>query len=110
MTEIKLPIFQIDQNKIQLQVDTDIYSTDIITDALYKFTDIYYIYQSIDEAKHNLITIIFESKESRTISNTVVKLFCNELIDQKVRYNINKRFGKIRDMIVEEAFKPVNKK
>ena len=38
------------------------------------------------------------------------KQFCNELIDQQIRYNTNAQFGHIRDMIVQEAFKPVTSK
>ena len=53
--------------------------------------------------------VVFESKESNSISEETVKRFCNELIDQQVRYNTNQQFGHIRDLIVEEAFKPVSK-
>jgi His-Xaa-Ser system protein HxsD len=53
--------------------------------------------------------VIFESKASQLVTEEVVKQFCNDLIDQQVRYNTEKQFGHIRDLIVEEAFKPVNK-
>ena len=33
----------------------------------------------------------------------------HELIDQQVRHNTNLQFGHIRELIVEEAFKPVSK-
>ena len=55
------------------------------------------------------IVVIFESKDGNTVTEEDVKQFCNELIDQQVRYNTNLQFGYIRDLIVEEAFKPVNK-
>ena len=45
----------------------------------------------------------------RMNGNMSQEQFCNELIDQQVRYNTNLQFGHIRDLIVEEAFKPVNK-
>ena len=53
--------------------------------------------------------VVFESKDGNAVSAEIVKQFCNELIDQQVRYNTNLQFGHIRDLIVEEAFKPVNK-
>ena len=57
----------------------------------------------------DVVKVVFESKDGNTISAETVKHFCNELVDQQVRYNINLQFGHIRDLIVEEAFKPVNK-
>ena len=54
--------------------------------------------------------VIFESKDDNVITIDIPKQFCNELIDQQLRYNVNAQFGHIRDMIVEEAFKPVNSK
>ena len=53
--------------------------------------------------------VVFESKDNQIVTEKVVKQFCNDLIDQQVRYNTEKQFGHIRDLIVEEAFKPVNK-
>ena len=44
------------------------------------------------------------------VTEDVPKQFCNELIDQQIRYNTNAQFGHIRDMIVQEAFKPVTSK
>ena len=55
------------------------------------------------------IIVVFESKDGKAIAEEEVKQFCNELIDQQVRYNTNIQFGHIRDLIVEEAFKPVSK-
>ena len=49
-----------------------------------------------------------ESKNSAEISDIVGKQFMNNLIDQQVRENVNKEFSHIRDLIVEQAFKPVN--
>lgn len=51
----------------------------------------------------------FESKDNSKVTEVIPKQFCNELIDQQIRYNTNVQFGHIRDMIVQEAFKPVTK-
>ena len=53
--------------------------------------------------------VIFESKEDNALTANIPKQFCNELIDQQLRHNVNEQFGHIRDMIVEEAFRPVSK-
>lgn len=54
--------------------------------------------------------VIFESKDGNILTVDIPKQFCNELIDQQLRHNVNEQFGHIRDMIVEEAFRPVNSK
>ena len=56
------------------------------------------------------VYVVFELiDENNLVSDKTGREFCNELIDQQVRYNTNLQFGHIRDLIVKEAFKPVNK-
>ena len=62
------------------------------------------------DSNQNRVVATFESKEENIVDDKIVKQFCNELIDQQLRYNTNVQFGHIRDLIVEEAFKPVNTK
>ena len=107
MNNIAFPIFQITNSSFQVNVDMSLYAKEAVTSAIYKYTNKFYIHQQTKE--NNLIEVIFESKDSQTITEEVVKQFCNDLIDQQVRYNTEKQFGHIRNLIVEEAFKPVNK-
>ena len=97
MDVLKIPLKVIDGNKMQLDLDLQIYSIETIDAAAYKFTDNFYI-----------IHILIEAKDENVINESTVKQFCNELLDQQVRFHVNKQFGHIRDLIVEEAFKPVN--
>ena len=83
-----------------------LYAKESLAAACYKYTDRFYIHQQTDGEN---IDVVFESKDGNTITEETVKQFCNELIDQQVRFNTNQQFGHIRDLIVEEAFKPVNK-
>ena len=52
------------------------------------------------------VCVIFESKEG-VLDENIVKQFCNDLIDQQLREFTMEEYGHIRDLIVEEAFKPV---
>ena len=106
MAELKFPVTELDKDKFQVVVDMAIYAKESLVAACYKFTDRFYIHQ---QTSGNNVIAIFEAKDGNEISNVIVKQFCNELIDQQVRYNTNLQFGHIRDLIVEEAFKPVNK-
>lgn len=106
MAELKFPVTKLENEKFQVVVDMSIYTKESLVAACYKLTDRYYIHQ---QTTGNNIVVVFESKEGNAVSYSIVKQFCNELIDQQVRYNTNKQFGHIRDLIVEEAFKPVSK-
>lgn len=106
MDTIKFPVTEIEKDKFQVIVDRELYAKESLAAACYKFTDRFYVHQQTDGEN---IVVVFESKEGNTITEETVKQFCNELIDQQVRYNTNLQFGHIRDLIVEEAFKPVNK-
>ena len=106
MTELKFPVTELEKGKFQVIVDMALYAKESLAAACYKFTDSFYVHQQIDGEN---IIVVFESKDGNTIMEETVKQFCNELIDQQVRYNTNRQFGHIRDLIVEEAFRPVNK-
>lgn len=106
MAELKFPVTELDKDKFQVVVDMAIYAKESLVAACYKFTDRFYIHQQTSGIN---VIAIFEAKDGNEISNVIVKQFCNELIDQQVRFNTNQQFGHIRDLIVEEAFKPVSK-
>lgn len=106
MAELIFPVTELEKDKFQVIVDMALYAKESLAAACYKFTDRFYVHQQTDGEN---IVVVFESKDGNTITEETVKLFCNELIDQQVRFNTNQQFGHIRDLIVEEAFRPVNK-
>ena len=106
MTELIFPVTEHENNKFQVVVDMALYDKEALVVACYKFTDRFFVHQ---QTERGVVTVVFESKDNNIVSAETVKQFCNELIDQQIRYNTNLQFGHIRDLIVEEAFKPVNK-
>jgi len=106
MTELKFPVAELEKDRFQVVVDMALYAKESLVAACYKFTDRCYVHQ---QTSGNNIIVVFEAKDGNAISEVIVKQFCNELIDQQVRFNTNQQFGHIRDLIVEEAFKPVSK-
>lgn len=106
MAELKFPVTALENERFQIVVDMSLYAKEALAAACYKFTDRFYVHQQIDG--HNIV-VIFESNDDNLVTEQTVKQFCNELINQQVRYNTNQQFGHIRDLIVEEAFKPVTK-
>ncbi len=109
MAEIKIPIVKLTADKFQVSVDTSLHAKEVITAAIYKFSHLFYIHQQTDVCNQIIVNVCFESKDNSKVTEDIPKLFCNELIDQQIRYNTNAQFGHIRDMIVQEAFKPVTK-
>lgn len=107
MAILKFPIVKLENERFQVVVDLSLYAKETLTAACYKFTDKYYIHQQLSG---NTVNVIFESKDKNVVNEEIVKQFCNELIDQQVRFNTNSQFGHIRDLIVEEAFKPISNK
>lgn len=110
MAGIKFPVVTLENDKFQVTVDLSLYAKDVITAAIYKFSHLFYIHQMTDMENPNFVNVVFESKEGKIVTEDIPKQFCNELIDQQLRHNVNAQFGHIRDMIVEEAFKPVTTK
>ena len=108
MKDFKIPVTEVGNGGFQVSVDLNIYSVDAVTATSYKYTDKFFVHQqTADEKKLN---VILESKDDNAlVSAEIVKQFCNDLIDQQVRVLVNRDFGHIRDLIVEEAFKPVTK-
>lgn len=106
---MNIPIVKEGDNTFAITVEKSIYSNEAIAAACYKYTDRLFVFLQTEKNDGNSVEIIAESKNGGKIPAMLMKEFCNELIDQQVRYNVNCQFGHIRDLIVEEAFKPINK-
>ena len=94
-------------NALIIKVSSEIYSKEAVSSTCYKYLKDYFINQ-LNNEQEKCIELTLESKNSAEISDIVGKQFMNNLIDQQVRENVNKEFSHIRDLIVEQAFKPVN--
>lgn len=107
MKDFKIPVVEVGNGGLLVAVDLRIYSIEAVTETSYKYTDKFYVHQqTVDDYTMN---VVLEAKnDSFPVTHEVAKQFCNDLIDQQVRVITNKQFGHIRDLIVEEAFKPVN--
>jgi His-Xaa-Ser system protein HxsD len=56
------------------------------------------------------IGIYFDKKNDAKVDLTeLAKCFCNEVLDQQTRLDLERQYGKIRDIIYEQAFRPITK-
>lgn len=106
MSSIKFPITRIDGYLFEVSFNSSIYDKEAINATAYRYSDTFYVHQIL---KDDNIVVTFETKDKSEIPESVIKQFCTDVIDQQLRVDINNRVGHIRDLIVEEAFKPVNK-
>lgn len=107
MSCIKVPIAKTDKGGFQVTINLNLYSTKAITATVYRYTDKFFVYQDTMSGDDKQVCVIFESKDGE-LDEKIVKQFCNDLIDQQLREITTEKYGHIRDLIVEEAFKPVS--
>jgi len=89
-----------------IKIDLNIYNQEVVTAAVYKFTDKCFVSQNKTD---NTIQVTFTEKPEQAINFELLeKEFENELIDQQVRYNTEQKFGHIRNLIVEKAFSQIS--
>ena len=107
MSYIKVPIAKTEKGGFQFTIDLNLYSEKAITATIFRYTDKFFVYQNTTPSDEKQVCVIFESKDEKLDEN-IVKQFCNDLIDQQLREITTEKYGHIRDLIVEEAFKPVS--
>jgi His-Xaa-Ser system protein HxsD len=73
-----------------------------------KFVNNFYV--KIEPYLENDVKIFFKNKEENIDKQDFIDEFCNSLIIEQAKFDLEKRFGNIRDMIVEQAFYPLEKK
>lgn len=110
MKEIKIPVVEVGNGGFSVAIDLNIYAQEAINATCYKYTDKFYVHLQTSSQSEKVVDVVMECKDGgTTITQDLIKQFCNDLLDQQVRVDVNSQFGHIRDLIVEEAFKPVIK-
>ena len=97
-------IQKLEDGKLLLRVDKTVYNHDAILSATYKFTDNCFIY--IDSIDASYYGVYFSPKNPIIDSISQVNDFCNELIDQQIRLNLDRSNKSIKELIMRKAFFP----
>lgn len=106
--QMELPYAYISESVCQISINQKVYEKEAIIGTCYRYTNDYYINITSSDCNDEAIFVTIEQKSGDKLPIDVIKSFFNDLIDQQERLIINRHFGHIRDMIVEEAFKPIN--
>lgn len=97
---------KIEENKLLLTVQNDIYEKEAILNTSYKFTDKCFVNIEIIGA---ITEICFQSKSEDNDLEKIALDFGNELIDQQVRLSTGREFKVIREELVKRAFSSISK-
>jgi His-Xaa-Ser system protein HxsD len=97
----------VDGEKLLLKLSKQFYEKPAVMAAAYKFTNKCIIF--IEPLEQGYVGVWFQAKnnENSDMIPDLVNDFCNEVLDQQVRLDLEKRFGTLRETIVRHAFQPV---
>ncbi len=90
-------------------VDKSLFSREAVLATVYRFSGDYNVSVESSNDSEDKYAVNITRKDQKEIDAEFEQGFIRELTDQQVRLDIEARFGHIRDLIVEEAFKPVTK-
>jgi His-Xaa-Ser system protein HxsD len=98
---------KLDGNKLLVTLSKEIYEEDAVKAAAYKFTENYAVL--IEPVSETEVGVIIEAQKADGAEDLdrVAKRFCNEVLDQQIRLDLEQRYGRIREIIVQQAFSPV---
>jgi His-Xaa-Ser system protein HxsD len=86
----------------------ELYEKEPVFASAAKFLEDYYV--RIEPHLEKEVKVFFKQRNKKYEEDFFVDEFCNMLIIEQAKYDLEKRFGNIRDMIVEQAFYPLEKK
>jgi len=95
-------VVQTAEDTIVVNVDESIYALETLLRTCYIFTDRAYIYLRREKPGH--ISVHITCKERGNDPQVLAGEFANELLDYRVRSSVSAESGKIRELIVAQAF------
>jgi len=102
---MKQTMKRLEDGRLQLEISKEMFKKEALVATTYKFTDSCYIF--IESASSNSFNVYFKPKTQITPLDKIVDEFSNELIDHQLRLDIEASYGNIRNLIVQQAFSPV---
>ena len=98
-------IEKLKNNVLTLDISTELYQKEAILFTAHKFTDRCYV-DLVSSSKKRVMIAIRTKNPNIKLEDFTLE-FCNELLDQQIRLNVENSYGNIRNLIVKQAFQPV---
>jgi len=93
--------------RILLVLAKELYQKEAVFQAAYKFTHICHILIEPVDAANVGIYFRLKSELKKNLENVALD-FCNEVLDQQVRLDLERSYGPLRELIVKKAFSPIS--
>lgn len=94
------------EDSIQIHLHNSFFQAEAIKNAAFSFTNSCYIFIKPYDMHENLVRFELKVGVAENLES-IVKEFCNAVLDHQVRLDLEKMNYKIRNLIVEQAFRPV---
>ncbi|MCE5318848.1 MAG: hypothetical protein LLG04_15990 [Parachlamydia sp.] len=113
MNDEKNVCYRIDGGKVCVSLYRLFFQREAVLAAAQKMTADYYVeVKSLDSERAGIYLEPKGKAFGETTANAeslevIAKSFCNEVLDQQVRLDLEKRYGKLRELIVRQAFAPI---
>jgi His-Xaa-Ser system protein HxsD len=91
----------LDRAHVAVKTDRELFSRDVLLRAAYKFTDRCYI---LFASEGGSVTTFLIGKRADADITDVAGAYCNELIDQQLRVQLDQQFAPVRTLIAAQAF------
>jgi len=105
-------IYTIENDKIVALLSKEHFEKEPILEAIYEYANLYYI--NMQPYENKFVKVVFEAKQKADLLNDqndkFIKNFINKVIDYQLKKDLEKKYGHIRDIIIEYAYSPVKKK
>ncbi len=99
---------KISDSSLSVKLSNKYYEKSAVYSASQKFTNDYSI--KINEYDADTVEVIICTKNREATINDFeqsVSAFCNEVLDQQIRLDVERQYGNIRELIVQQAFSPI---
>jgi len=98
---------KLEDGRLLIKLDKSVYEKEAVMAAAYKMTDTCVIIVKPLETNH--LGVYFEPKDNQEENELqlIAENYCNEVLDQQVRLDVEKQNGNIRDLLVRQAFSPI---
>jgi His-Xaa-Ser system protein HxsD len=100
----------ISDNVLEIKINTSCYTREAITSTAYTLPPEYTVFLSTKDSKNWIVHISLSKDDPINDLLSTGKRFLRALIDFQLRDDLELRTGKIREIIVEQAFAPIRKR
>lgn len=97
----------IDGDTVVILLDKEYFEKSAIFAASYKFTHKYIVQIEPEGQRKVSVSIVPKQASNELLLKDVAGEFMNEVLDQQVRLDLERRYGSIRELIVRHAFAPI---